>query len=543
MTGETLPSGELQPPVTDSAEVRAHRDRVRRRLLPPGPTDRLAGWIGALTVTALGGFLRFWNLGEPKAFVFDETYYAKDAWGLLNYGYEQDYVAKADEQILRGNTDVFSDTASYVVHPPLGKWIIASGEQLFGFNPFGWRVMVAVLGTLSVLLLARLVRRVTGSTVLGTIAGFLLAIDGLHIVMSRTALLDLPLSFFLLLAFGALVLDREQGRKRTAERLDQFEGSSLGPGLGFRPWRLAAGLLLGLALATKWNALFFIAAFGLLTVWWDVSARRVAGARSPWLGALSKDALPAFVTIVPTALVTYIVTWSGWIFSSDRVNDSQAGGFYRSWGRENPSTYFGWVPDWLRSLWHYHAEAWRFHTDLTDSHSYESHPWSWLVQGRPVSFYYEEYGRGELGCQVEKCAREVLGVGNPIIWWSAAAAIIVMIWLVVSKRDWRAGAVLAALAAGWLPWFWYADHDGRTMFSFYAVSFLPFLIMAISICLGFILGPNDASPTRRTVGATAVGSYLLLAALAAAALLPLWWAQVIPYQEWLDRLFGLRSWV
>ena len=148
-----------------------------------------------------------------------------------------------------------------------------------------------------------------------------------------------------------------------------------------------------------------------------------------------------------------------------------------------------------------------------------------------------------MGCQVDKCAREILGVGNPVIWWSAAAAIIVMIWLVLSRRDWRAGAVLASLAAGWLPWFWYADHDDRTMFSFYAVAFLPFLIMAITICLGFILGPSTASATRRTVGATAVGAYLLLAALAGAELLPLWWGQTIPYDDWLGRLFGLRSWI
>lgn len=535
VTDDGPPDAGPDPVIGEPAEVEAHRARVRRRLLPQAPTDRVAGWVGALAVTALAGLLRFWELGQPRVFVFDETYYAKDAYGLLKYGYEQNFVKDADERILRGDLDVFSDSASYVVHPPLGKWVIATGEQLFGMNPFGWRVAVAVLGTLSVLLLARLVRRMTGSTVLGTIAGFLLAIDGLHIVMSRTALLDLPLSFFLLAAFGALVLDREYGRRRAAARLESFEGSTLGPGLGFRPWRIAAGVLLGAALATKWNALFFIAAFGLLTVWWDVSARRVAGARSPWLGSISRDALPAFLSIVPAAIVTYLVTWSGWLFTND--------GFYRKWGAENPSTFFGWVPDPLRSLWHYHAEAWRFHKELTSTHPYESHPWSWLVQGRPVSFYYEEYGRGELGCQVDRCAREILAVGNPVIWWSAAAALLVMVWLVISKRDWRAGAVLAALAAGWLPWFWYADHNDRTMFSFYAVSFLPFLIMAITLCLGFILGPRDASPRRRAVGATAVGAFLLLAALAAVAMTPIWMADVLPYEDWLDRLFGVRSWI
>jgi dolichyl-phosphate-mannose-protein mannosyltransferase len=535
LTDESAPDGNLHPSVSAHDELSVHREQVRRRLLPPTPTDRLAGWVGTLAVTVLGGILRFWNLGEPRAFIFDETYYAKDAWSLLRYGYEQDYVDKANEKILAGNTDVFSSTASYVVHPPLGKWIIASGEQLFGFTPFGWRVAVAVLGTVSILLLARLVRRMTGSTVLGTIAGFLLAIDGLHLVMSRTALLDLPLSFFLLAAFGALVFDREWGRRRAAERLPAFDITAGGPGLGFRPWLLVAGFLLGAALATKWNALFFIVAFGALTVWWNASARRVAGARRPWLGALSKDALPAFLLVVPTALVTYLASWSGWLFSS--------GGYDRTWAETNPSTSFGFVPDWLRSLWHYHAEAFQFHTGLTTHHSYQSHPWSWLVQGRPVSFFYEEYSRGEMGCQVDKCAREVLAVGNPVIWWSAAAAIVVMVWLLMSRRDWRAGAVLVALTAGWLPWFWYADHDDRTMFSFYAVAFLPFLIMGISMTLGMVLGPSSASATRRTVGATAVGAYLLLAALAGAELLPLWLGQTIPYEDWLGRLFGLRSWV
>src|SRR3954454_1465226 len=133
--------------VPESVEVAAYRERVRRRLVPPGPTDRLAGWIGPLLVTVLGGVLRFWNLGQPRAFVFDETYYAKDAWALLHYGYEQDFIENADQKILKGNLDVFASTPSYVVHPPLGKWIIAVGEKFFGLDPFGWRFAVAVLGT------------------------------------------------------------------------------------------------------------------------------------------------------------------------------------------------------------------------------------------------------------------------------------------------------------------------------------------------------------------------------------------------------------
>ena len=262
----------------------AAADRIRDRLTDPMPTDRLIGWLAPLAVTLLAGILRFVDLSRPRAFAFDETYYAKDAYALLKYGYEVDFVDKADKRILRGDLDVFSDTPSYVVHPPLGKWIIASGEQVFGMTPFGWRVAVAVLGTLSVLVLARAVRRLTRSTLVGTIAGLLLAIDGMHLVLSRTALLDLPLSFFVVVAFAALLLDRDQARQRVATRLEQFSDGRTGPGIGFRPWRLVAGIALGAALATKWNALAYVAAFGLLTVFWDVGARRLAGVRLPWWG-------------------------------------------------------------------------------------------------------------------------------------------------------------------------------------------------------------------------------------------------------------------
>jgi len=392
-------------------------------------------------------------------------------------------------------------------------------------------------------MVARLVRRMTRSTLVGTLAGLLLAIDGLHLVMSRTALLDLPLSFFLLAAFGAIVMDRETGRRRAAARLEGFYESGTGPGLGFRPWRVVAGVLLGCALGTKWNAVFFVVAFCLLSVFWDVGARRVAGARSPWLGMLRHDAVPAFLSIVPTVVVTYVLTWSGWLATS--------GGYHRQWGAENPPGSLRFLPDWMagvvpdsiRSLWHYHVEAFNFHSDLTSSHPYESHPAGWIVLARPVSFYYEEYTKGELGCEVDRCAREVIGLGNPVIWWGAVLALITMVWLLISKRDWRAGAVLTAIAAGWLPWFWYADHNGRTMFSFYAVAFVPFLVMAVAMTLGYILGKPDAPVFRRSAGATVVGAYVLLVVLAAASLYPLWVGDVLPYDDWWDRLLRIRSWV
>uniref|UniRef100_UPI0038D4B445 phospholipid carrier-dependent glycosyltransferase n=1 Tax=Streptomyces shenzhenensis TaxID=943815 RepID=UPI0038D4B445 len=204
---------------------------VRERLVPPFPEPatrlwRLLGlgpdrarrlarateWLGPLLVTALAGALRFWRIGRPRDLVFDETYYAKDAWALLHLGYEGSWPDRkiADPQILAHPQVIsLSDTGSFVAHPPTGKWVIAVGEWLFGLDPVGWRFMTAVLGTLSVFMLCRIGRRLFRSTFLGCLAGALLAIDGLHLVMSRTALLDLVVMFFVLAAFGCLLIDRD----------------------------------------------------------------------------------------------------------------------------------------------------------------------------------------------------------------------------------------------------------------------------------------------------------------------------------------------
>ena len=61
---------------------------LRARLMTPMPDDRLWGWIGPLLVTLFAAFLRFNRLSVPNAVIFDETYYAKDAWSILKHGVE-----------------------------------------------------------------------------------------------------------------------------------------------------------------------------------------------------------------------------------------------------------------------------------------------------------------------------------------------------------------------------------------------------------------------------------------------------------------------
>ncbi|MFG2114636.1 dolichyl-phosphate-mannose--protein mannosyltransferase [Streptomyces sp. NPDC048718] len=509
---------------------------------------RLSAWGGPLLVALVAGVLRFWNLGKPHAVIFDETYYAKDSWALINQGYEGAWPKDIDKTILTDPGSVLVPTdPGYVVHPPVGKWVIGLGEKLFGFEPFGWRFMVALLGTLSVLMLCRIGRRLFRSTFLGCLAGLLLAVDGLHFVMSRTALLDLVLMFFVLAAFGALVIDRDRARARLAGALPAGEDGRLRPddtvartlNLGWRPWRLAAGVLLGLAAGTKWNGLYVMVAFGLMTVVWDVGARRTAGAVRPYATVARRDLVPAFVSVVPVAIATYVASWTGWLATDN--------GYFRHWAKQQDLTTggggtWGRLPEWLRSLWHYETEVYAFHVGLHEPHTYQSNPWSWIVLGRPVSYFYESPAPGVNGCPAdagEKCAQEVLALGTPLLWWAACFAILYVLWRWVFRRDWRAGAIACGIAAGWLPWFLYQE---RTIFLFYAVLFVPFLCLAVAMMIGAIVGPPGSSERRRTFGVVGAGVLVLLIVWNFIYFWPLYTGTPIPLDAWRHRMW-LDTWV
>ncbi|MGW7422355.1 dolichyl-phosphate-mannose--protein mannosyltransferase [Streptomyces sp. NPDC054813] len=519
--------------------------------VPPVLAERItrwSAWGGPLLVTLMAGLLRFWNLGSPKAVIFDETYYAKDAWALVHRGFEVNWDKNANDLILQANGHVTVPAdAAYVVHPPVGKYVIGLGELIFGFDPFGWRFMTALLGTLSVLLLCRIGRRMFRSTFLGCLAGGLMAVDGLHFVMSRTSLLDGVLMFFVLAAFGCLVIDRDRSRERLAAALPADADGRIRPDarvadafrFGWRPWRWAAGVLLGLAIGTKWNGLYILVAFALMAVLWDVGARKVAGARHPYKAVLKYDTGITFLATVPVAIAVYLTSWIGWILSPT----DGSGGYFRNWaatdGKGGDWTF---LPDWLRSLWHYEHEVYLFHVGLSSPHTYMSNPWSWLVLGRPVSYFYESPSPGADGCPSDagqKCAREVLAIGTPLLWWAACFAILYILWRWAFRRDWRAGAIACGIAAGYLPWFMYQE---RTIFLFYAVVFVPFLCLAVAMMIGAIIGPPGSSDTRRLVGASGAGVLVLLIAWNFIYFWPLYTGTAIPIDSWRSRMW-LDTWV
>ncbi|GAB3620585.1 phospholipid carrier-dependent glycosyltransferase [Glutamicibacter endophyticus] len=507
-----------------------------RLLLATAPRD-VRTWLIPVVITVLAGVLRMVNLEHPHLLIFDETYYVKDAYSLLHHGYEMEWVKDSNEQFIAGNPQLTGEP-SYVVHPPLGKWLIALGMALFGeFNGFGWRFATAVAGTLSVLLVVLCARRLFASHLLAGLAGLFMAVDGHSIVLSRTGLLDIFLMFFLLAGFYFLVLDREFARKRLIRALSVPEGHkpddfSLlhGPFLPWRPWRLAAAVMLGCAVSVKWSALAFIAVFCVLSVLWDFSARRTIGIRHWFQASFVKDGLYAFFTMMPMVLITYLSSWTGWLVST--------GAKYRNWAAEHPGEGLAWLPESLRSLWHYHQSAYQFHTGLGSEHGWASAPWTWPFAGRPVLMYFEGYDQGVNGCTVSRCTEVITDLPNPVMWLAATLSMFLLILWWAGARDWRAGAILSSVVAGFLPWLMYPE---RTMFFFYTLPLVPFMCLALTYMIGrFLPAPSEPRGTDHT-RVLLVGIFVALVLLTSAFFWPIWSGEMIDDAYWKAHLW-IPSW-
>ncbi|MCU1635187.1 MAG: phospholipid carrier-dependent glycosyltransferase [Cryobacterium sp.] len=480
-------------------------------------------------MTVLAAVLRLWNLGSPHTLVFDETFYVKDAWTLFNNGYESAWPENPNRAFESGQSDIYSSAPSFVVHPPLGKWLIALGMAVFGADSsWGWRIVTALIGILAVVLLMVIARKLFGSPVLATIAGFLMAVDGHAIVMSRVALLDNILMFLALVGFGAILMDRYWHAARLGATLHRAhvagENPHWGPVLWWRPWLLGAGLAFGLASSVKWSGAYFLLAFGVYVVVVDALARRRL--RLPFWSsaAVLKQAPASFLLMVPVAGAAFLASWTGWFVTR--------GGFYRNWADLPDAAWTGalaWVPRALQSFWHYQVAAYSYHVNLESPHPYQANPLTWLLMLRPTSMYYRGTTLGQEGCGVGSCAEAITSVANPLIWWAAVAAVLYLVYRLTRVREWRVGLILMGVAAGYLPWLLYLN---RTVFQFYTIVFEPYLILALTCAIGIFLGRPGDAPSRKTSRARVVIVFLVVAVLVSAFFYPLWTGMQIPFRFW-----------
>lgn len=465
--------------------------------------------VAVLAVGLIAGVLRFSNLSYPQRRMFDEYYYPKSACILLGYSNERCDINSGHERLWRERVN---DTGAWV-HPPLGKWAIALGELAFGTGPFGWRFSSAVAGTATVMLLAVIVQLLFASPIWTFTGGLLLATESLNFVQSRVALLDIFVTFWIVLGFVFLLMDRRWIERRMPEpppepSPGEPEQPRRVPTPLWRPWRFASGAALGAGLATKWSALTAIAAVVVLSFAWDVVRRKRSGVRSAFWDAFASEGFGLVLSMLVVPAIVYFVSYTGWFL--------HFGFDLRAWVDLQSS-----AVDWHSNLKEVDAAGEPIHPYLSD-------PWSWLLLRRPV-YYYGNYSQGAI--------RQVIYAnGNPAIFWGSLLAIPYTAFRWWRARDWRAGFVVVAIAGLYLPWF-LVD---RPQFLFYATPLTPFLVLACVYAIRDLSEMHVAGSRSRPYLPVAVG-FVVVSVLAFAWFWPVLTGAPITEAGWKLR-YWFTSW-
>jgi dolichyl-phosphate-mannose--protein O-mannosyl transferase len=409
--------------------------------------------------------IRLPGLTRPRAFVFDEVYYASDARDLLRQGFEQVAVA----------------------HPPLGKWLLTPGIATFGFTPLGWRI-VPVLASVGIVVLVYVgARQVTADRRLAAIGAGLVAVDGLVFVMGRAAMLDILLALVVTAVATLLVAAMARpGDARFARR---------------SAWVVAG--LVGLAVGIKWAGVLVLpAALGvhLLLAW------RLHPPGRPRRRAVTATA--AVLVLVPVGV--YVATWGVWLARYDTVVERQG----CPDDADDCST--GLVGRAQGFVGAQRAMA-RFHVTHETNNRFAQPAWTWPVLARPGALLDKD-------CVAQNAAvpeglddgicgsvppgghaeARILAVANPVGWWAGVVAVGVLLVRWARRRESLAGLLAALALLQWVPWV----ATGKDVYSYYAVVLVPVLALAfVAACASSDRGRRVVAPA---VGLGAVVAFVLL---------------------------------
>jgi dolichyl-phosphate-mannose--protein O-mannosyl transferase len=343
-------------------------------------------------------------------------------------------------------------------------------------TPFGWRFASALVGTLSVTAVAIIAQLLFGSAPWTFVAGLLLAVEHLNVVQSRVALLDIHLEFWVVVGFLLLLMDRRWIDRRTAvetaaeaEAVDTLADAaptrtvvpararSAVPFPLWRPWRFAAGIAMGAAFSVKWSGVTAILGALLLSFAWETTRRQRGGASRlrAFRRTVMQESLGLLVAFVMVPIAVYFLVYLPWFH------------------------HFGWS---IKAWWDNQSRMLAYHRSLkataldpstgqyTPTHPYYSRPWTWLLMLRPVDFYSRNFGSN---------ITQILAIGNPAIFWASLWAIpfVALMWW--RRGDWRAGFIVTAMLAQYVPWFLVS----RPQFFFYVLPLTPFMVLGITYVL------------------------------------------------------------
>ncbi|MDY3917777.1 MAG: phospholipid carrier-dependent glycosyltransferase [Candidatus Limivivens sp.] len=342
--------------------------------------------------------------------MFDEVYHARTAYEFLN------------------ELPIYENT-----HPPLGKSIISLGIRAFGANPFGWRVMCALLGTLMVPVLYLFAHRIFRSTTAASFATILLCTEFMHFTLSRIATLDILVAFFVLLMFYFMYLFVSSGGPNKSLCRQML-------------YLFLCGCSMALAVSTKWTGVYAAAGIAVLffvSLWEKIGGKDGIQVHKRYLIYLSIGCCVFFIAIPLTVYVLSYIPFTK-VYTDKGLLQAAI---------DNAKLMFG------------------YHVDTVFEHPYLSEWYEWLVDRKPLLDSYTVLEDGYIST--------IATFGNPLVWWGGLIALVHQFYLWRVQKCKNARYLILAYFSTLLPWLFI--HRTVFIYQYYLSSMTLILMIGNSV--------------------------------------------------------------
>lgn len=354
-----------------------------------------------ISIVVIGFILRVVNIGFPKKFIMDEAYYVPDGYSIFKNGYEIQWVEKytsewADKilSVFSSSPDQFYSDNYYSTHPPLGKILIGLGMYPFSNdNSIGWRISALIFGTLVIVATMLLAQQIFKNKYITLMSGFFIAIDGAMISMSRSGMLDIFLTFFVVTGFIFL-----------AKFIEKQEIKNL----------LFMSVFFGFATSVKWSGIYFFAGACLLLFVTLIIQKQYI-----------KSIFYSFIAFT-IMLLSYVLTWISWFISYSSHEENI----------------------FLKFVSH-HIETLNVASGISTLHNYKTNAYEWIFISRPTALIVDG--------DAEKFSHIYAMPNLFFWFFSLIALIIFNIFLFKKQFHKEAWILNIGVIAGWLPWFFVGE--------------------------------------------------------------------------------------
>jgi len=315
-------------------------------------------------------------------------------------------------------------------HPPLGKLIIATGITVFGYSPFGWRIMGVVFATLMIALIYLLGKELFGTWIGAFASAFLFMFSFMNFTMGRMATVDTYVVFFSLasqLFFLIYVKDvLKNGWKASVLPL------------------FLAVLFFALGFSTKWLVLYGFA--GQLAILLALRLKEVIKLKdilSTKINAVFDRPFFTLFAFLALAVLVYFLTY---------IPDMLAG---RT----------------LANVFELQGSMYQYHSTLTATHPFSSQWWTWPLIQRPVWLFASDLPGNTVST--------IAAMGNPAVWWVGAAFMILVVEAAITRKDFASIFITVLFFSQWLPYVLIS----RVTFLYHFYVNVPFLCLATAYFL------------------------------------------------------------